>query len=99
MPPRPGATPSKLNPPRLPPLSKLRVRRPNALNENPCLGLMTSVLGCWASSGYNLAGCALLEQQLRACMDAPKPAAAKKSTINYHLSRMYPKIRGPRKQK
>lgn len=28
-------------------------------------------LGCWASSGYSMAGCAQLEQQLRACMDAP----------------------------
>jgi hypothetical protein len=28
-------------------------------------------IGCWASSGYNVQGCAALEQQLRACMDAP----------------------------
>lgn len=26
---------------------------------------------CWASSGYNVAGCAALENSLRACMDAP----------------------------
>lgn len=26
---------------------------------------------CWASSGYNVAGCQALETQLRACMDAP----------------------------
>ena len=86
MPPK-GTT--KLAPPRLPPLSKLRVRRPNQMELNPCLGIMSSVLGicvgfgfwgkplltvcagCWASSGHSIAGCAALEQQLRACMDAP----------------------------
>jgi len=30
-----------------------------------------SVTGCWASSGYSVQGCALLEQKLRQCMDAP----------------------------
>ena len=32
---------------------------------------MSSVLGCWASSGFTAAGCIALEKQLRACMDAP----------------------------
>ncbi len=41
MPPK-GST--KLAPPRLPPLPKLRVRRPNKPETNPCLALMTSVL-------------------------------------------------------
>ncbi|KAK3078618.1 hypothetical protein LTS18_007048 [Coniosporium uncinatum] len=83
--------------PKLPPLPKLRVRRPNKPSENPCLGIMSSVLGCWASSGYTTQGCAQLEQQLRACMDAPRPTTQKKNNINYHLSRMYPKIIGPHK--
>ncbi|OCK80370.1 mitochondrial ribosomal protein 10 [Lepidopterella palustris CBS 459.81] len=82
----------------LPPLPKLRVRRPNKPEINPCLGIMTSVLGCWASSGYSVQGCAQVEQQLRACMDAPRPTTQKKNTINYHLSRMYPKIIGPHKR-
>lgn len=43
MPPKGGST--KLAPPRLPPLPKLRVRRPNAPQPNPCVGIMTSVLG------------------------------------------------------
>ncbi|KAL6717597.1 40S ribosomal protein mrp10 [Lecanora helva] len=68
MPPKGSST--KLSPPRLPPLPKLRVRRPNQPGANPCVGIMTSVLGCWASSGNAAAGCAQLEQQLRACMDA-----------------------------
>ncbi|KAF2493250.1 hypothetical protein BU16DRAFT_465031 [Lophium mytilinum] len=82
----------------LPPLPKLRVRRPNKPEVNPCLGVMTSVLGCWASSGYSVQGCAQLEQKLRACMDAPRPAKGKDNMINYHLSRMYPKIKGPHRR-
>lgn len=42
MPPKGAST--KLVPPRLPPLPKLRVRRPNRQGENPCDGIMTSVL-------------------------------------------------------
>ena len=43
MPPKGSST--KLAPPRLPPLPKLRVRRPNQPTANPCVGIMTSVLG------------------------------------------------------
>ncbi|KAH7135922.1 hypothetical protein B0J11DRAFT_576477 [Dendryphion nanum] len=82
----------------LPPLPKLRVRRPNKPEMNPCVGVMASVLGCWASSGYSVTGCAQFEQKLRACMDAPRNTNQKKSTVNYHLSRMYPKIVGPHKR-
>ncbi|CAE6995947.1 37s ribosomal protein mitochondrial protein [Pyrenophora teres f. teres] len=109
----------------LPPLPKLRVRRPNKPEMNPCLGAMSSVLGstlsrlrgqamlgkhmtgtcadmsitgCWASSGYSVQGCALLEQKLRQCMDAPRNPNQKKNNINFHLSRMYPKIVGPHKR-
>nr|POE47100.1 37s ribosomal protein mrp10, mitochondrial [Quercus suber] len=56
--------------PKLPPLPKLRVRRPDTVEPNPCIGVMSSVLGCWASQGYSAEGCAALEQSLRACMDA-----------------------------
>jgi hypothetical protein len=31
-------------------------------------------------------------------MDEPRAKAGKKNTINYHLSRLYPKIAGPRKR-
>ncbi|EKG13044.1 Ribosomal protein MRP10 mitochondrial [Macrophomina phaseolina MS6] len=96
-PPKPtGATKVAARP--LPPLPKLRVRHPNRTEGNPCVGIMTSVLGCWASQGYSVAGCSAVEQQLRACMDAPRPKAQKKNSINYHLSRMYPKIVGPHKR-
>ncbi|KAF2271606.1 mitochondrial 37S ribosomal protein YmS-T, partial [Westerdykella ornata] len=56
------------------------------------------VIGCWASSGYSVQGCAQFEQKLRACMDAPRNQNMKKSNINYHLSRMYPKMKGPHKR-
>ncbi|KKY13577.1 putative mitochondrial 37s ribosomal proteint [Diplodia seriata] len=98
-PPKPVNGASKVAGRPLPPLPKLRVRNPNKSEGNPCVGIMTSVLGCWASSGYNVGGCAALETQLRACMDSPRPATQKKNSINYHLSRMYPKLVGPHKRK
>ncbi|KIN03605.1 hypothetical protein OIDMADRAFT_17948 [Oidiodendron maius Zn] len=97
MPPKGAST--KLKPMRLPPLPRLKVRRPNQSESNPCLAIMSSVLTCWASSGHTIAGCQALENQLRTCMDAPRPVAQKKNTINYHLSRMYANIVGPRKRK
>jgi hypothetical protein len=35
--------------PKLPPLPKLRVRKPDQTNANPCLGVMTTMLGMRAS--------------------------------------------------
>lgn len=94
----PKATPKVNAAPRLPPLPKLRVRRPNRPAANPCSGILSSMLGmviiaasrmsiascpikiadtddfntgCWASNGLAHEGCVALEQQLRACMDAP----------------------------
>lgn len=56
-------------PARLPPLSRIRLRRANKPEPNPCTGIMTSMLGCWASAGYSAQGCVMLEQALRTCMD------------------------------
>ena len=66
----PQALAKAVSNPRLPPLPRLRVRRPNQGEANPCIGLLSTVLGCWASQGYTAQGCAALEQQLRVCMDA-----------------------------
>lgn len=96
MPPKGSST--RLNPVRLQTIPHLRVRRPNQQQQNPCVTVMTSVLNCWASSGYSAEGCLALEQQLRNCMDAPKQKGVKKNTINYHLMRMFPKVAGPRKK-
>ena len=34
--------------PKLPPLPKLRIRKPNRADANPCIGVMSSVLGMWS---------------------------------------------------
>ncbi|KAI9896524.1 hypothetical protein N3K66_008696 [Trichothecium roseum] len=75
-------------PTRLPPLKTLRVHQPKKAVENPCITIMSTVLACWASAGYNAAGCMAIENQLRQCMDGPPAPAPKPNTINYHLSRM-----------
>lgn len=36
---------AKATAPRLPPLHKLRVRKPDQAGANPCIGVMSSVLG------------------------------------------------------
>ncbi|KAK0630420.1 hypothetical protein B0T17DRAFT_490069 [Bombardia bombarda] len=78
---------SNKNPIRLPPLRVLRVRHPNRSETNPCVLVMSSVLSCWASAGYNTGGCQAVEQALRTCMDAPKAPPKPSNTINYHLAR------------
>ena len=159
MPPKGGST--KLTPPRLPPLPKLRVRRPNRPGENPCVGIMTSVLGTvylfffpihprvkniphikfslprrmlgvlrQRRSGMPATGAVV--EGLYGCAGTSRPVplpercewwrvwgpidwegailisvlgwveqrpkTVKKNTINYHLMRLYPKIKGPTKQ-
>ncbi|GAB7333625.1 hypothetical protein MBLNU13_g05191t1 [Cladosporium sp. NU13] len=84
--------------PKLPPLPKLRVRKPDQTNANPCLGVMSTMLGCWASSGHTSQGCAALEQALRDCMAVNRPKDGNKNKINSHLSRLYPLIKGPHKR-
>ncbi|KAI0406355.1 37S ribosomal protein Mrp10 [Xylaria palmicola] len=84
---------------RLPPLKVLRVRTPNGKSERPCVAIMSSVLSCWASAGYSTAGCVQVEQALRACMDGPQPAPARKSEVNYHLGRFKDKLTYPEKKK
>lgn len=66
-----GGTTNVHNAIRLPPLRTLKVRKPDKGEGNPCVGVMSSVLGCWASAGPAKAAtqCMALEQQLRACMD------------------------------
>ncbi|KAH7193848.1 uncharacterized protein B0J16DRAFT_336134 [Fusarium flagelliforme] len=83
---------------RLPPLKTLRVHNPKRQVENPCIAIMSSVLACWASAGYNATGCAAVENQLRKCMDGPAAPPAPTNTINYHLARMQKYMTGPRKQ-
>ncbi|KOS20250.1 37S ribosomal protein MRP10 [Escovopsis weberi] len=84
---------------RLPPLKTLRVHNPKRQVENPCIAIMSSVLACWASAGFNVAGCAAIETQLRQCMDGPPPPPAPANTINYHLGRMQKYVTSRGKQR
>ena len=51
--------------PKLPPLPKLRVRKPDQTNANPCLGVMSTMLGTWRpypkSSGLQSRNIALVQ--------------------------------------
>ncbi|KAL2110766.1 hypothetical protein VUR80DRAFT_695 [Thermomyces stellatus] len=82
---------------RLPTLPRLRVKDPNPKQENPCMRIMAGLLACWASAGHNTAGCAVLEQQLRTCMDSPKPPPMPRNNINYHLARFQKRFTGATK--
>ncbi|KAK4101204.1 mitochondrial ribosomal protein 10 [Parathielavia hyrcaniae] len=84
---------------RLPPLRSLRVRQPNRHEPNPCLTIMSSVLACWASAGYQGRGCTTVEQALRTCMDAPPAPAKGSNTINYHLARFSKRLISQGKKK
>ncbi|KAI0393563.1 mitochondrial ribosomal protein 10 [Xylariaceae sp. FL0594] len=86
-------------PMRLPPLRRLRVHNPNGTKERPCVGIMSTVLTCWASTGYSPTGCAQVEAALRACMDGPKPPQPKGSQINKHLSQFKDRVTLPAKKR
>src|SRR5947207_10606246 len=47
---------------RLPPLPRFRIRKPNKATPDPCISVMSTVLGCWASQGYGVQGCEKFEQ-------------------------------------
>lgn len=88
------------------PMSAVLSASPPDANRS-CYRVNLHDLGCWASSSSQAAAggsgsslnCAALEQALRECMDFSKRSGQTKSEFNYHLSRLYPKIRGPRKKK
>lgn len=87
----------KVGPPpkNLPPLPRLKVRRPIlSKSTNQCFVFMSSLLNCWASNGEGNAVCNGFEKDLKKCMETFKPEKEQISTINYHASRLYPKLRG-----
>ncbi|KAI6710016.1 mitochondrial 37S ribosomal protein YmS-T, partial [Diplocarpon mali] len=68
MPPKGSST--ALQPMRLPPLPKLRVRRPNQAEANPCLAIMSSMLSTlnyFLPSSWERIGCMLGFIRLRSC--------------------------------
>lgn len=57
-------------PVRLPPLPRLRVKKPtNQTAANPCFVLMSTLLNCWSSNGEGAAECKALETNLKECME------------------------------
>ncbi|RMZ77047.1 hypothetical protein DV738_g4622, partial [Chaetothyriales sp. CBS 135597] len=102
MPPKGSST--AINPVRLQSVKKLKVQRPDRTNVNPCMGPMSAVLTASGAQGASSAAasalsCAALEQALRECMDFNRKTPEQKSTINYHLQRLYPNIRGKTRRK
>ncbi|ODV63438.1 mitochondrial 37S ribosomal protein mS37 ASCRUDRAFT_73296 [Ascoidea rubescens DSM 1968] len=83
-------------PTRLPPLPRLKVRKPLAQVKEPnkCIVMMSALLNCWASNGEGSTVCSSLQTDLTSCMETYKPPAPVKSPINYHAGRLYPKISG-----
>ncbi|CCD22825.1 mitochondrial 37S ribosomal protein mS37 NDAI_0A06710 [Naumovozyma dairenensis CBS 421] len=83
---------------RLPPLPRLRVKKPVIRQEtNRCLVLMSNLLQCWSSNGHMSPTCEALATELKACTKVNamgKSQKEQKSNINYHASRLYNRISG-----
>ncbi|KAK5780895.1 mitochondrial 37S ribosomal protein mS37 MRP10 PWA37_003552 [Arxiozyma heterogenica] len=93
---------------RLPPLPRLRVKKPVIRQEmNRCLVLMSNLLQCWSSNGQDSAVCEQLVREFKQCSmnqglamnggKGKKEVKKKKevrSNINYHAARLYNMING-----
>ncbi|CAG88118.1 DEHA2E13156p [Debaryomyces hansenii CBS767] len=80
---------------KLPPLPRLKIRRPTvSKSTNECFVLMSSLLNCWAANGEGSLQCSPFEHDLKNCMETFKPKKETISSINYHSARLYPKLRG-----
>lgn len=79
---------------RIPRVGVLRVRANAKAEVDPCVTAMSSVLACWASVGYNTAGCAMVEESLRKCMDTKQTQVKNTNSINYHLGRFHKRLEG-----
>ncbi|CCC71888.1 hypothetical protein NCAS_0I02200 [Naumovozyma castellii] len=83
---------------KLPPLPRLRVKKPVIRQEaNKCLVLMSNLLQCWSSNGHMNPACETLATELKACTKENamgKSRTEQKSNINYHAARLYGRING-----
>ncbi|CCK72550.1 mitochondrial 37S ribosomal protein mS37 KNAG_0K01860 [Huiozyma naganishii CBS 8797] len=85
---------------RLPPLPRLRVKKPVIRQEtNRCLVLMSNLLQCWSSNGHMNPVCSNLAEELKLCtaknaQGGQAGQKQQKSNINYHAARLYDKISG-----
>ncbi|AQZ09659.1 MRP10 (YDL045W-A) [Zygosaccharomyces parabailii] len=83
---------------RLPPLPRLKVKKPIIRQEaNRCLVLMSNLLQCWSSNGHMSPVCESLAKDLKTCSTENamgKDNKVEKSNINYHAARLYGRIGG-----
>ncbi|SCW01606.1 LAFE_0E03356g1_1 [Lachancea fermentati] len=83
---------------RLPPLPRLKVKKPIIQQEaNKCLVLMSNLLQCWSSNGHMNPVCENLVKELKACSaDSAmgRNTSVQKSNINYHAARLYDRVSG-----
>ncbi|CCH61639.1 hypothetical protein TBLA_0F00960 [Henningerozyma blattae CBS 6284] len=80
---------------KLPPLPRLKVKNPvHRVEPNTCIVIMSSLLQCWSSNGQDANQCAELVKQLKLCSATNKSVKPKRSNINYHTARLYPKVNG-----
>ncbi|KAK8442462.1 40S ribosomal protein mrp10 [Candidozyma auris] len=78
----------------LPPLPHVKVRNPVATNSmKNCTVMMASLLNCWAANGEGSQACAALEYELKTCMEVAGKQKGREGSINYHTSRLYPKLK------
>ncbi|SCU91537.1 LAFA_0F04368g1_1 [Lachancea sp. 'fantastica'] len=84
--------------PRLPPLPRLKVKKPIIQQEtNKCLVLMSNLLQCWSSNGHMSPVCENLVKDLKLCSSenaSGKNSGVQKSSINYHAARLYDRVSG-----
>lgn len=86
--------------PRLNSLKRLKLRNTSRTGgkqkSGPCATEVAGLLGCWASSGgaVDNQACEKFAMALTNCMKTHKPEPKRKETINYHLARLYPLIKG-----
>ncbi|KAK9475853.1 hypothetical protein V1514DRAFT_338732 [Lipomyces japonicus] len=78
--------------------SKLKYLRFNGAGKvnpaNACDGYLIAMFSCWASSGIGSDKCAALVDQVKVCADSKPPSANATGALNYHASRMFPKLVG-----
>ena len=83
---------------RLPPLPRLKVKKPIIRQEaNKCLVLMSNLLQCWSSNGHMNPVCENLAKELKFCTaesSMGKGNKVEKSNINYHAARLYDRVGG-----
>ncbi|CCE65620.1 hypothetical protein TPHA_0M00450 [Tetrapisispora phaffii CBS 4417] len=83
---------------RLPPLPRLKVKKPIIKQEtNKCLVLMSNLLQCWSSNGHMSSSCEGIAKELKGCTAVNAMGGKhndQKSNINYHAARLYDRVGG-----